>query len=120
MSGTHELSRFAKPAKRHLEFSVVQLRLARRCHPAFRYIVTFGAAALLAGCVGEPRTYYAAKPIVVQKTAVPRVSRKSAPAPSAPTSTTALSVHEKQKLFEAFQASQGLKDPMVTTPGAAP
>lgn len=120
MSGTHELSRFAKPAMRHLFFRVVHFRLARRCGPASRYLITFGAAILLAGCIGAPRTYYVAKPIVIQRPAVARISRKSVPASSALTSSAALSADEKQKLFEAFQASQGFKDPMVTAPGAAP
>lgn len=111
-----------------------------RRYPAFRCLVAFGAAVLLAGCVGEPRTYDAAKPIVLQRRAVSRVSKTPVPASSAPTSTPVsstpilsapvlsapvlstpvLSTDEKQQLFQDFQASQGIKEPIVTAPGAAP
>lgn len=98
---------------------------AVRPYGVFRYVVAFGAAVLLAGCVGEPQTYYAAKPIVLQPRAVAQVRKKPAPAPLAPASapnlsTPNLSTDEKQQLFQEFQASQRLKDPVAVAPRAAP
>ncbi len=83
--------------------------------PASRLLVAFGAVVLLAGCIGEPRTYFAAKPIMLQRRAVAQVWTKSAPAPPAPP----LSADEKQQLFQEFQASQSFKGHMVTAPQAA-
>lgn len=99
---------------------MTQFRFTMRLYSAFWSLVAFGAAILLAGCIGEPRTYYAAKPIVLQQPAVARISKRSAPSPSAPALAPVLSADEKQQLFQNFQASQGLKDPVVTAPGAAP
>ncbi len=96
-----------------------------RMSPALRTLAAFGAAILMAGCIGEPRTYYAAKPIVLQRHAAARVGKKSAPVPPAPNVTPVLpapilSADEKQQLFEDFQASQDPKDATATAPGTAP
>ena len=99
-----------------------------RSHLVSRQLAAFGAAFLLSGCIGEPRTYYAAKPIVLQQRPVARVSKKSAPAPStlilstpvlsaSNTEAPILSADEKQQLFHDFQASQGRKDPTPAAPG---
>lgn len=81
--------------------------------------VAFGAAFLLGGCIGEPRTYYAAKPIVLEPRVTPRITARAvhaAPVASAPNLTAA----EKERLFQKFQRSQRLKDQAVTTIEAPP
>jgi hypothetical protein len=130
MSGTQESSRTARPATPFLNPKAVQFRSTMGPYPAFRYLIAFGAALLLTSCVGEPKTYYEAEPIVLQRRAATRVSKKPAPTLSAPTSATVLSApvqsapvlstDEKQQLFQDFEASQGRKDPVVIAPGAAP
>ena len=125
MSGTQEPSRSAKPAMPHLTPKLARFGATLRLYFVFRTFAAFGAAILLAGCIGEPRTYYEAKPIVLQRHAVARASKKLPPPSSAPAltpvlSAPVLSVDEKQQLFQEFQASQGPKDPIATAPGAAP
>lgn len=86
--------------------------------------VAFGAAFLLGGCIGEPRTYYAAKPIVLEPRVTPRIAARAAhaaPVASAPNLTApALTAAEKERLFQKFQRSQRLKDQAVTTIEAPP
>lgn len=79
-------------------------------------MVTTLAMMLLAGCVGEPQTFYVAEPIVVK----PRVPIRS-PTRSTPMATSrALSTDEKQRLFQGFQQQQRLKSQAVTNWEAVP
>ena len=133
MSGTQKPLRFAKPPMPQLGPKVARFGSIMRLYPAFWPLAALGAVILLAGCIGEPQTYYAAKPVVLQRHAVARALKKSALAPPAPTLTPVLSApilsdpvlsppvlsaDEKQQLFQEFQASQRLKDPIPTAPGA--
>jgi len=72
-------------------------------------VVVVGAAVLLSGCVGEPKTFAATKPAPILKPIVltPRtVARRSARAVA-----PAMSRAEKERLFQGFQRSQALKAP---------
>ncbi len=72
--------------------------------------VVIGAVILLSGCVGQPRTFYAEKPIVLKPPAVFREPARPLAAGSAP----ALSRAKKERLFQEFQRSQVLKEQAST------
>lgn len=72
-----------------------------------------GVAGVLAGCVGQPRTYAPQRPIVLRPPGrrTPAQAPAPAPAPSAaapPSAPSAvpLSAAEKERLFREFQGSQ--------------
>ena len=71
-------------------------------------VAAFCATALLGGCVGEPQTFHAAPPMVLQPRPVAQASTRSVSA------KPALSTAEKQRLFQAFQRSQDQKASMAT------
>jgi len=81
-----------------------------------RLIVALGAAIVMVGCTGEPRTYYAAKSIVLHRHATAQAQTRSVPTAS----VLALSTDEKERLFRGFQASLGLKGQPITTQHATP
>lgn len=78
--------------------------------------ITFGVALLLGGCVGEPRTFYSARPAVPGSSAAPRIL----PRPASSTAASALSASEKRRLFQQFQQSQGAKDEAAGVQEPAP
>lgn len=87
-----------------------------RVFPVFPPLAALGAGVLLAECAREPQTRRAAEPILLQQRASAHVRARLAPAPSA----SAFSADEKQRLFQAFQASQSPKGQAVTTREATP
>jgi ABC-type uncharacterized transport system auxiliary subunit len=92
----------------------MQSRLAMRDRRCVWVVAAVGAAALLSGCVGEPHTFSATKPIVLK---VPTVR---APArPVAATQARTLSPAAKERLFREFQQSQSQKAQAVTVEGEA-
>lgn len=76
---------------------------------AFWSIAAFGVV-LISGCVGEPQTFYAAEPVVLESHAIVRALVRPTPAAVAPT----LTADEKQRLFQNFQQLQGLKSQAAT------
>ncbi len=75
-----------------------------------------GAVVMLGGCVGEPRTFYEAKPVVP-----PRPAALRAPAPPMVTAPApVLSRAAKERLFRGFQQSQSLKQRTLTDQEATP
>lgn len=72
-------------------------------------VIAVGAAVLLSGCVGEPKTFPTAEPTLTLKPIVlaPRAITRTSARPVAP----ALSRAEKERLFQDFQRSQALKAP---------
>lgn len=68
-----------------------------------------GVAGVLAGCVGQPRTYAPQRPIVLRPPGrrTPAQPPASTPAPAAAAPSAApLSPAEKERLFREFQGSQ--------------
>jgi len=78
--------------------------------------VAVAATALLVGCTGEPRTFYTAKPIVLE----PRPAARAPARPVRAAPGPVLSLAEKEQLFQKFRRLQRLKDQTVTTIEAPP
>jgi len=77
------------------------------------------AVILLGGCMGEPQTFYTAKPIVLEPRATPPIRvRPVRTAPAAP--APALSAAEKEKLFQRFQQSRTGGNRTIMTSEAPP
>ena len=74
--------------------------------------IVIGAAALLGGCVGEPQTFSTAKP--VSASAPIALGRRVAVRTSARPAASVLSRAEKERLFQEFQRSRGLKAATVS------
>lgn len=89
--------------------SMAQLRHVMYIRIVFSPIAALGVV-LISGCVGEPQTFYAAEPVVLESHTAARASVRPIPAAVAPI----LTVDEKQRLFQGFQQSQGLKSQAVT------
>ncbi len=97
-------------------YALVRFRFAMRVFLAVPLAAALGTGALLTGCTREPPSHPAAKPIMLQPRAAAQV--RARPAPALP--ARALSADEKQRLFQAFTASQSFKDQTVTTQEATP
>ncbi len=77
-------------------------------------VAALGLALLPGGCVGVPRTFYAAEPAAPGRPVPPRSSRPPVPA------AFPLSDSEKRRLFQDFQQSQSAKDQAATAQEPVP